>query len=412
MKKLVVLFLALSLLLSMTAFGVAAEGKVELSLWHYFGTDYEYSDGSIFQKDIDNFNAMQDKVHITYEFVAREDLLRQYQMGAMSGELPDIGMVDNPDMASYIQMGVFADITDQLNAWGQLDQFFPGPLNSCTQDGRIYGLPHNSNCLCLFYDVDMLEAAGQKVPETWSELREVAKALTDPSVGRYGLAISAVKNEEGTFQFMPWFISAGGKLEELNGQGCVEALTFLNDLILDGSMPKDIVNFTQGDCNNQFISGNVAMQVNGPWNVASIKELAPDKNWAVALVPRADNGVHASVLGGENFGITTACKDVDAAFEFLKYLMSKEVSADFCEVAGKFSPRADSTASKDIWVVDPIFSVFADNMQYAMPRGPHPRWPEISTAISVAEHEVFLGAKDAQTALNDAAATVKSILGK
>lgn len=412
MKKLAALFLTLALLLSVTSFGAFAQGKVELSLWHYFNTDYEYSDGSIFQKDIDNFNAMQDRVHITYEFVAREDLLRQYQMGAMSGELPDIGMVDNPDMASYIQMGVFADITDKLNAWGQLDQFFPGPLNSCTQDGRIYGLPHNSNCLALFYDVDMMEAAGQKVPVTWSELREVAKALTDPTVGRYGLAISAVKNEEGTFQFMPWFISAGGKLEELNGKGCVEALTFLNDLILDGSMPKDIVNFTQGDCNNQFISGNVAMQVNGPWNVASIKELAPNKNWAVALVPRADNGVHASVLGGENFGITTACKDVDAAFEFLTYLMSKEVSANFCEAGGKFSPRADSTASKDIWVVDPIFSVFAENMQYAMPRGPHPRWPEISTAISVAEHEVFLGVKDAQTALNDAAATVKAILGK
>ena len=217
MKKLAALFLTLALLLSVTSFGAFAQGKVELSLWHYFNTDYEYSDGSIFQKDIDNFNAMQDRVHITYEFVAREDLLRQYQMGAMSGELPDIGMVDNPDMASYIQMGVFADITDKLNAWGQLDQFFPGPLNSCTQDGRIYGLPHNSNCLALFYDVDMMEAAGQKVPVTWSELREVAKALTDPTVGRYGLAISAVKNEEGTFQFMPWFISAGGKLEELNG---------------------------------------------------------------------------------------------------------------------------------------------------------------------------------------------------
>ena len=43
----------------------------------------------------------------------------------------------------------------------------------------------------------MLEAAGQKVPETWSELREVAKAPRI-SVGRYGL-VSAVKNEEGTF---------------------------------------------------------------------------------------------------------------------------------------------------------------------------------------------------------------------
>ena len=410
MKKLLALVLGIALLLSLAAFPASA--KIELTLWHYFGTDYEYSDGTIFQKDIDKFNASQDRIVVKYDYVSREDLMRQYQMGAISGELPDIGMVDNPDMASYIQMGVFADITDKLEAWGQLDQFYTGPLNSCTQDGRIYGLPHNSNCLTLFYDKDMLAAAGVEVPTNWTELREAAKKLTDPSVGRYGLAISAVKNEEGTFQFMPWFISAGGKLEELNGPGCVEALTFLNDLILDGSMPKDIVNFTQGDCNNQFISGNVAMQVNGPWNVASIKEMAPDKNWGVALVPKADNGVYGSVLGGENFGITTACTEVDAAFEFLTYIMSKEVNADFCEAGGKFSPRMDSTASKDIWVKDPIFSVFADMMQYAMPRGPHPRWPEISTAISVAEHEVFLGVKDAQSALDTAAATVSAILGQ
>lgn len=408
MRRLVSWVLGITLLLSVIA--VPASAKVELSLWHYFGTDYEYSDGSIFQKDIDTFNASQDRIFIKYDFVSREDLLRQYQMGAISGELPDIGMVDNPDMASYIQMGVFADITDRLEAWGELDQFYKGPLNSCIQDGRIYGLPHNSNCLALFYDKDMLTAAGVEVPTTWSELREAAKKLTDPATGRYGLAISAVKNEEGTFQFMPWFISAGGKLEELNGKGCVDALSFLNDLIQDGSMPKDIINFTQGDCNNQFISGNIAMQVNGPWNVASVKELAPDKNWGVALVPRADDGVYASVLGGENFGITTACEEVDAAFEFLTYLMNKEVSADFCEAAGKFSPRMDSTASKQIWVDDPIFSVFAENMQHAMPRGPHPRWPEISTAISVAEHEVFLGVKDAQAALDTAAATISAIL--
>ena len=412
MKKLLCVLLTLTLALAMFGGMALAEDKIELTLWHYFGTDYEYSDGSVFQRDIDRFNEMQDRIHITYTYVSRDDLMKQYTMGAMSGELPDIGMVDNPDMASYIQMGVFADITDQLEAWGELDQFFEGPLNSCTQNGRIYGLPHNSNCLCLFYDKDALDEAGLEVPTTWSELREAAKALTNPETGRYGLGISAVKNEEGCFQFIPWFLSSGGKLEELNGEGCVEALTFLNDLILDGSMPKDIINWGQGDINNQFISGGLAMQVNGPWNVASIKDLAPDKNWGVALIPRADDGVNASVLGGENFGLTTACKDIDAGVEFLTWLMSKEVSADFCEAGGKFSPRADSTASKAIWTDDPIFSVFAENMNYAMPRGPHPRWPEISTAISVAEHEVFTGSKDVQSALDEAAATVSAILAQ
>ena len=411
MKKWLIALLALCLVFSTMMVPASAEA-VELELWHYYGTDYEYSDGSVFQRDIDAFNASQDRIHVTYTYVAREDLLKQYTMGALSGELPDIGMVDNPDMAGFIQMGVFADITDQLTAWGQLDQFFPGPLNSCTQNGRIYGLPHNSNCLALFYDKDLLDAAGVAVPTNWTELKDAAKKLTDPAVGRYGLGISAVKNEEGCFQFMPWFISAGGKLEELNGKGCVDALGYLTDLIGDGSMPKDVINWTQGDCNNQFISGGLAMQVNGPWNVATIKNLAPDKNWGVALVPKADDGVYASVLGGENFGPTTACKDLDAAVEFLTYLMSKDVSANFCEAGGKFSPRADSSASKEIWTTDPIFSVFATEMQYAMPRGPHPRWPEISTAISVAQHEAFTGVKTPQEALDGAAATVSAILAQ
>jgi multiple sugar transport system substrate-binding protein len=260
--------------------------------------------------------------------------------------------------------------------------------------------------------VDALAEAGLEVPTTWTELRAAAKALTDPETGRYGFAISAVKNEEGCFQFIPWFLSSGGDLADLSGAGCVEALGFLNSLIEDGSMPKDIINWTQGDCNNQFISGGVAMQINGPWNVSTIQQLAPDKNWAVALIPKADDGVYASVLGGENFGVTTACQNMDAAVEFLEYLMSKDVSANFCEEAGKFSPRKDSTESKDIWTTDPIFSVFAEAMNYAMPRGPHPRWPEISTAISTAEHEVFTGSMDVQTALDEAAATVSTILAQ
>lgn len=411
MKKLSVL-LALVMLFSCIASVGLADEKVTLELWHYFGTDYETSDGTIFQKDIDRFNASQDRIKVNYTYVSRDDLMKQYTMGVLSGELPDLGMVDNPDMASYIQMGVFADITDQLNAWGELDQFFSGPLNSCTQNGRIYGLPHNSNALALFYDKDILAAAGCEVPTTWTELREVAKKVTDPSVGRYGLGICAIKNEEGCFQFMPWFLSAGGKLEELNGEGCVAAMNFLNDLILDGSMPKDIINWTQGDCNNQFISGGLAMQINGPWNVGPVNELAPEKNWGVALIPKYDTGVNASVLGGENFGVTSACENVDAAVEFLTWLMSCENSANFCEAAGKFSPRADSTASKEIWTTDPIFGVFGESMQYAQPRGPHPRWPEISTAISVAQHEVFTGVSDSQTALDKAAETVNAILAK
>jgi len=408
-KKVTSLLLAALMLalFAVPAMPALADDPIELEVWHYFGTDSLY-----LVEKMEEFNTIQSEIKLNIQMVPRDDLLKQYTMGAVSGELPDIGMVDNPDMAAFIQMGVFADITDQLEAWGELDNFFPGPLASATQNGRIYGLPQNSNCLALFYDKDMLAAAGVEVPTTWSELEAAAAALTNPETGTYGLAISAVKNEEGTFQFMPWFISAGGNLENLSGEGCVEALSFLSGLVEKGYMSRDIINWTQADANNQFIAGNAAMQINGPWQIPVFASEAPDKNYGVALVPRADDGVFASVLGGENFGVTTASKNVDAAVKVLQFLLDKDLNAEVCVNTGKFSPRADSMASRPEWSEDPILSVFSEAMQYAMPRGPHPRWPEISAAICVAMHEVFTGTRSVEDALTDAEAKVTELLSK
>ena len=52
---------------------------------------------------------------------------------------------------------------------------------------------------------------------------------------------------------------------------------------------------------NQFISGNIAMMVNGPWQVPTMREQAPDLNWDVTLLPK--DAEYASCLGGENFGV-------------------------------------------------------------------------------------------------------------
>ena len=51
---------------------------------------------------------------------------------------------------------------------------------------------------------------------------------------------------------------------------------------------------------------------------------------------------------------------------------------------------------------DPIMSVFLDELQYAMPRGPHAKWPEISDAMSTAFQESFTNAKTPEQAAKDA----------
>ena len=45
MKKFLALLLATCMMLSIMTVAAVADEKVELTLWHYFGIDYDYSDG-------------------------------------------------------------------------------------------------------------------------------------------------------------------------------------------------------------------------------------------------------------------------------------------------------------------------------------------------------------------------------
>ena len=85
---------------------------------------------------------------------------------------------------------------------------------------------------------------------------------------------------------------------DINNDNGIKALTLVKDLVDAGSMSKEVINWTQGDVMNQFISGNIAMMVNGPWQVPTMREQAPDLNWDVTLLPK--DAEYASCLGGEN----------------------------------------------------------------------------------------------------------------
>ena len=177
-KQLTLAIAAAAASVSFSAVAVQAE-PTEIELWHYFDAS---ADAKAIVDWVEEYNTLQDDIHITATYVSRDELMNQYTVGALSGELPDIGMVDSPDMASYISLGVFEDITDELEAWGELGNFYEGPLSSCMDpDGRIYGLPQNSNCLALACNLDALEAAGyDHMPTSLAELQEMAAATTDP----------------------------------------------------------------------------------------------------------------------------------------------------------------------------------------------------------------------------------------
>lgn len=383
--------------------------RKEVSVWHYF--EHE---AAALEKITNQYNELQNDIHITCTFVSREELMNQYTIGAVSGELPDIGMVDSPDMASYISLGVFEDIDDELKAWGDIEQFYEGPLNSCRDsEGRLHGIPNNSNCLALLCNMDILNAAGIKEPpKTWDEFYEICKATTNPADSVYGFAMCAISNEEGTFQYIPWLYASGADVTTLASPEAAESLDFLGKLVKEGLMSKEVVNWGQGDALNAFAAGKAAMLESGTWQIAQIDSgnVKVDCNYQYALLPKGKK--NATVIGGENFGV---CAGTDAraeCIEFLKYMMTAENNADWCEIAGKLPVRADATKLKDFWTKDPRYAVFNESMAYAVARGPHESWPTISEALYKAEQSVLLGEKTGTDAMKQASGIVDPILAK
>ncbi|MBP5358845.1 MAG: ABC transporter substrate-binding protein [Treponema sp.] len=408
MKRFVVFLMVVCLLFSTvacvkkestkTAASAANGPSGNVVIWYYWETVGH-------QKALDHiiteFNNKQSAIKVSAKYVPFADFKKQLSIGAAASELPDLVILDNPDHASYASMGIFADITGKFD----VSTYYPGPVNSCTLNGRLYGVPFGSNDLVLFYNEDMLKAAGVSVPTTWNELLDAAAKCTKGNVS--GFAHSSLQNEEGTFNFLTWLWSTGATSYEIGTANGIKALTQVQKMIQNDGMTVEAINWTQGDTMNQFISGNLAMMINGTWQIPTMREEVPDMHWNVAPIPQ--DKVQASGLGGENYAVIAGGNEA-AAIEFLKYATSKDVCLYMMEKMGYIS--SDSTIAEGQFGDDPVYKVFVDEMKYAGARGPLPEWPDISDAISLAFNEVMTGASTPEKAAAKAQTTIDSILGK
>lgn len=375
-----------------------SSGAEEVTIWYYWETEGHQK---ALDKVITDYNASQSDITVTAKYVPFADFKKQLSIGASADELPDIAILDSPDHASYATMGIFADLSGKFD----VANYYEGAVDSCTIDGTLYGVPFGVNCLGLYYNQDLLEAAGCTVPANWEELKETASKLTKDNVT--GLAFCSLQNEEGTFNFMPWVWSTGAGSYEMNSEGGVKALTLAKDLIDSGAMSKECINWTQGEVMNQFISGNVAMMINGPWQIPTMKQEAPDLNWKVALIPQDKE--YASALGGENYAVIAGGNE-EGALKFLEYATAKEQVEYLMDSFGYIS--ADKTIAEGQFADDEAMKTFTEQLNYAKARGPLAEWPEVSDAISLAFNQVMTGEKEPKDAADAAQQVIDGIVTK
>jgi multiple sugar transport system substrate-binding protein len=325
--------------------------------------------------------------------------------GATAGELPDIVLIDNPDFHAFAALGVLEDLSESITAWGEAEQYFPGHWSSTVFQGVNYGVPVFSNCLQLYINKQMREAAGLEIPTTWDELKAAAEALSTDD--RFGLVVAGIHNEEGTFQWLPFLWSAESDLATINDEGGQRALQLWVDLVNNGHMSQGILGWDQGAVNDEFGNLRAAMQVNGPWMIPGLQANFADVEWEVAAIPK--DSVFTSILGGENYGITRGSANVEAAWEYIAWTQQPENYKQFLQEAGMFPSRQD-VAEDPYWADDPVLSVFLEGVKVARPRAYGANYLEMSNAVQDAMQAAISGQRTVQEALDAAAAIITPLL--
>ncbi|GAA1964443.1 sugar ABC transporter substrate-binding protein [Microbacterium deminutum] len=337
---------------------------------------------------------------VTANHVPNGGLIPKVLQQISSKTLPDVLMLDNPDVQQIADSGALTPLKDYGLSSDGMTQ---GVVDAGTYKGELYGLAPGVNSLGLFYNKDMLTAAGIQPPTTWDELRAAAKKLT--ASGRYGFAFSGVNNYEGTWQFMPWMWSNGGDEKDLKSPENAQALQFLADLIKDGSVSQSVVNWSQGDVNNQFIAGKAAMMENGPWQIPALKQAKINFGY-VPIPPQAEGKKSQTPLGGETFTVPNTGDNAKmaAAGKFVGCLNTAENEALIAD-QNNYVP-SNVEAAKKFGESNADLSGFVQIVADARSRTAElgVTWPDIATQIYTAEQLVLTGKATPQDALAQATA--------
>lgn len=355
-------------------------GKEQLVIWCYYETDAQRQ---AMNELTSGFNAVSSAYTIQWEYVPMTDFSKRLSMGYTENALPDLVLMDNPDMPYYIKTGVLADITDLDEELRIREEYYPVLLDTVYDDDKLYGLPLNCNNVALLYRPEMLEEAGIDPPVDWESFAEAVGCLKTEE--HYGFLMSAISGEQGAFQILPWILSAGEDINEIGGESTARAYDYLYRLIDSGGMDANCINYSQNDVARKFINGDTAMMENGPW----ILPMLDAAGVSYGIVPLPADKKQQVVVGGENIGVLRG-KNIEGAKEFIRYCASDSVMSDFCNKTGVLPTKMTLNVSEDRRT-----EVFREQMKTSVLRTENEHWNTLHDKLSEGLYEMLAAEKSA-----------------
>jgi multiple sugar transport system substrate-binding protein len=247
------------------------------------------------------------------------------QAAITSGTAPDVFYLNSDVAQQFIQTGQIHNL-DFLKSDKSYDfnDLYPSLVKGFTWKGHVYAIPKDQSPLAMFYNKDMLSAAGiSKPPATWAEFTADACKLTDKSKHIYGAVIS-----NDVARWWPFVYAAGGSVFNkdrtkvvIDNSGAAEALNWYAGLVQKGcaAVPSTVGATWNGDA---FDKGLAAMVFEGAWLVQPTQQSAPNMHWGITVLPKGPKG-NGNLAFTAAWAMYAKTKHFKEASELISFLTSK-----------------------------------------------------------------------------------------
>jgi multiple sugar transport system permease protein len=273
------------------------------------------------------------------------------------GGPPDVVWYDRFAVGEWAARGAFQSLQPFLEEdWKERpddpftfypEQFYPPCWAEANYNGELYAVPADTDNRALYYNQDILEKyAAQLIPigcvdpndptkvgppRTWDQLKQCARIMTEYDNGRLE-KVGFIPNFGNSWLYIYGWLNGGNFMSEdgrtctLNSPEIVEALAYMTEVydIMGGA--EAVIAFQSalqtGDL-DPFLSGRVAMKIDGDPFINNIANLKRDMRFGIALAPAPEGKPQLGWCGGWCWVIPRGASHPREAWEFVKYMASK-----------------------------------------------------------------------------------------
>jgi multiple sugar transport system substrate-binding protein len=272
-----------------------------------------------------------------------------------------------------------------------------------TIEGETLGLPYHDGPECLIYRKDLFEDPQEqeayqrrfgsplRVPQTWTEFRQVAAFFQRPQENLFGTAFAAFPDgHNSVYDFLLQLWTRGGELTDAAGEfhldtpESIEALEFYRDILQDAScVHPSCSQMDSVKCGLAFVNGEIAMMVNW-FGFAAMAETVENSRVRgkvdIAAIPHAEGCASCSLNVYWVLAIAAGSPQREVAYRFLRHAMTPEMDK-LLTLEGAVGCRKSTWRDVDVNRIVPFYNRLNDLHAHARELPRLVEWPEIASVI-------------------------------